>query len=558
MGRQKSLPVLGFKENLRIYEHFFNKFSVESCYDYKGNCTRRHIMKKRMRQLAALGVAVMLVLGGCAEKPAEQTAVEKPVIEPEETAEPVEAPAEAEAEKETVPLSIHVDTKNKTYYFEDGDDAYLFLQYCDVSVEGEGYENLKRNIENWSLERSEGLRSLYASFEETAAEDVQDNESFDGYSLYQTVSVARSDERIVSLSEDTWQYTGGAHGTAYRDGITFDSQSGKQLALSDIFSDYENFKEDAVERIVSYLQENYGGELFEDYITTVEGLWEDDMEPAWYLDGSGIVIVLQEYSVGPYSIGMPEVRLSYSEFKQYIKEAYLPGTVEGTSCFKENQEIFLKLPKKEEEYPMMLKYVWKEDVPICSLWLGQNEKQLESFAALNGAYLVKSGEEVFCLVVVDMASDDFVTYVYRLTDGVIQEIAQIDGLVDSGNMNSQEIIMESYVYLLGTYSGVKTYTFDGKGGFFTADTEYQLWQNEYVLTTKTDLPVTLDGTESILPAGSRIVLNATDNETYVTFTIQETGQTGILKVHRSEDDYNEVTINGMSENDCFETLPYAG
>ncbi len=515
-------------------------------------------MKKKIRQLAALGVAMMLVLGGCGEKTAEQTAVKEPAIEIEEAAEPAEAQAEGEAEKEPVPLSIHVDTKNKTYYFEDGDDAYLYLQYCDVTVEGEQYENLKRNIENWSLERSEGLRSLYASFEETAAEEAQNNESFDGYSLYQTVSVARSDERIVSLSEDTWQYTGGAHGTAYRDGITFDSQSGKQLALSDIFSDYKNFKEDAVERMISYLQDNYGEELFEDYIATVEGLWKDDMEPAWYLDGSGIVIVLQEYSVGPYSIGMPEVRLSYSEFKQYIKEAYLPGTVEGTSRFAENQEIFLKLPEKEKEYPMMLQYAWEEDVPVCSLWLDQNKKQLENFAALNGAYLVKSGEEFFCLVEVDMASDDCVTYVYRLTDGTIREIAQIDGSVDSGNMNPHEIIMKSYVYLLGTYSGIKTYTFDGKGGFFTADTEYQLWQNEYVLTTKTDLPVTLEGTESTLPAGSHIVLNATDNETYVTFTIQETGQTGELKVQRSEDDFNEVTINGMNENDCFETLPYAG
>lgn len=515
-------------------------------------------MKKKMRLLAALGVAVMLVLGGCGKKAAEQTAVKEPAIKTEEAAEPVEAQAEEEAEKEPVPLSIHVDTKNKTYYFEGGDDAYLFLQYCNVTVEGEEYENLKRNIENWSLERSEGLRSLYASFEETAAEDAKNNENFDGYSLYQSVSVARSDERIVSLSEDTWQYIGGAHGTAYRDGITFDSKSGKQLAFSDIFSDYESFKDAAVERIVSYLQENYGETLFEDYIATVEGLWQDDMEPAWYLDGSGIVIVLQEYSVGPYSIGLPEIRLSYSEFKQYIKEAYLLGTVEGTSHFKENQEIFLKLPKKEKEYPMMLQCVWEEDVPACTLWLGQNKKQLESFATLNGAYLVKSGEEVFCLVEVDMASDDCVTYVYRLSDGVIQEIAQIEGAVDPGNMNPREIIMKSYVYLLGTYSGVKTYTFDGKGGFFTTDTEYQLWQNEYVLTTKTDLPVTLDGTESTLPAGSHIVLNATDNETYVTFTIQETGQTGVLKVQRSKDDYNEITINGMSENDCFETLPYAG
>lgn len=513
-------------------------------------------MKKRMKQLAALAVAAMLVLCGCADKSAKP-AVEKPAIEIQQAAEPEEVPAE-ETEKEPNPLSIHVDTKNKTYYFESGDDAYLYLQYCNVTVEGDGYENLKRNIENWSLERSEGLRSLYNSFEESASEEAKSNGEFDGYSLYENVSVARSDERIVSLLDDTWEYTGGAHGTSYREGLNFDAQSGKQLTLPELFIDYENFKEDAIEHIVYDLQENYGEELFEDYAETVEGLWKGDMEPEWYLDGSGIVILLQEYSVGPYSLGIPEIHLSYSEFKQYIKEAYLPGTVEGIARFEKNEEIFLTLPEQSEEYPMMLQYKWEEDASVCSLWLGQNKKSLDTFATLNGAYLVKSGEEVFCLVEVDMGSDDYLTYVYRLTDGVIQEIAQIEGAVDTGNMNTREIVMKSYVYLLGTYSGVKTYTFDGNGGFFTADTEYKLWQNGYVLTTKADLPVTLDDVQSTLPAGSHIILNATDDETYVTFTIQETGQTGVLNVQRSEDDFNQITINGMSENDCFETLPYAG
>lgn len=514
-------------------------------------------MKKRMKQLAALGVAAMLVLGGCADEPEKQTVAETPEIEAEEVAEPEEEPVEEEVEA-SIPLSIHIDTNNKTYYFEDGDDEYLFLQYCTVTVEGDEYENLKRNIENWSLERSEGLRSLYTSFEESAAADAQNSEEFYGYSLYQTVSVARSDERVVSLLDDTYQYTGGAHGTAYREGVNFDSQSGKQLAFKDIFSDYENFKEEASERIIYYLKENYGEELFDDYIETVEGMWQDDMEPEWYLDGSGIAIVLQEYSVGPYVIGTPEIHLSYSEFKHYIKEAYLPGTSEGVARFEENQEVFLALPGEEEAYPMMLQCEWEEDIPSCSLWLGQNEKPLDTFATLNGAYLVRSSEDVFCLVEVDMASDDCVTYVYRLTDGVIEEIAQVDGAVDAGNINSNEIVIESYVYLLGTYEGVKTYIFDENGGFSTADTEYILHQNEYVLTTKADLSVTLDGSESILPSGSHIILNATDNETYVSFTIQETGQTGVLEIQRAEDDFYNVTINGINENDCFEFLPYAG
>lgn len=510
-------------------------------------------MKKRMKQLTALGVAAVLVLGGCAKE--EPVVEETPEVVMEEEPEEI---VEEEPVDETIPLSISIDTNNKTYYFEDGEKAYLYLQYCDVTVEGDGYDKLKRNIENWSMDRSEDLRSLYTSFEETAGSESQDNEDFYGYSLYQTVTTARADEAVVSLLDDTWQYIGGEHGTFYREGINFDSGSGKRLSMEDIFSDYENFKEDAKERIVYELREKYGEELFEDYITTVEELWAEDSEPEWYLDASGIVVVLQEYSVGPYSIGSPEIHLPYAEFKPYIKEAYLPGSAEGVAVFSENQEVFLTLPGSAEEVSMMLVSELQEDVMYNSLWLGQNELQLGDYVVLDDAYIVRNDEEIYCMLEVDMASDDYRTYIYRLTDGVIEKIEEIDASIDAGNINTAEVQMESWVYLLGTYSGVKTYRFAENGGFTTEDTEYALNRNEYVLTTTVDLPVTLDEVENTLPAGSHIVLNATDGETYVKFTIQETGQMGVLTVSRTEGDYYNVMINGMNENDCFEILPYAG
>lgn len=513
-------------------------------------------MKKRMKQLTALSVALMLVLGGCVKEPEEPVAEEVPKVEEAEIDE-IEEPEEEPVEEPT-PLSIKIDTNHKNYYFEGGEEAYLYLQYCDVTVEGGESENLKRNIENWALERSEGLRSLYTSFEESAALEAENNGEFYGYSLYQTVTATRIDERIVSLLDDTYQDTGGVHGIFYRDGINFDVESGRRLELQEIFSDYENFQAEATKRILTHLQENYGDELFDDYIENVENLWQEESVPEWYLDGSGIVIIIQEYAVGPYSIGTPEIHLPYAEFQQYIKEAYLPGSSDGVAKLDGNQEIYLQLPGFTEEVRLMLQYEWREGMPGCSLWLGEKKKSLDVFAALTNAYLLRSEDQVFCLVEVDQASDDYVTYIYRLTDGRIEEIDQIGAAIDTGNINSDEIVMESWVYLLGTYGGVKTYTFDENQEFVTEDTEYILHRNEFVLTTTVDLPVTLEGADSILPAGSHIILNATDNETYVTFTIQETGQTGVLEVQRDENDYYNVSINGMNENDCFEFLPYAG
>ena len=559
----ETLEVKGeIKEKLRKFEQFFHIFSLKSCYDTYAKKEKFNkqgkFMKKSRKQWLIFGIVALLMLGGCAKEQPEPVVEETPEEVTEEIVEEViETPAE-EPEKEEAVVRVNVDRKQKTYYLADTDKEYLYLEYCDVTVETSENQNLKKNIENWSMDRSEGLRSMHTEFEESAMIEAENNENFWGYSLYQTVSVSRVDGQVVSLLDDNYQHTGGAHGMFYREGVNFDVKTGKRLNLQEILSDYTNFSEEATGRIITYLQENYGEELFDDYIQTVESLWQEDLGPEWYMDGSGIVIVLQQYEVGPAVIGAPEVHIPYAEVGQYIKEAYLPKETDGVAKIEKNQEIYLKLPNKTEEVPMMLQYEEKDEIPTVTLWVGDKKRSLDSFAVLTNAYLVRTQDEVFCLVEGDFASDDYVTYVYRITDGLIDQVAQIYGAIDAGNINTNGILMKFWVDFLGTYGGVKKYYFDENLEFVTADTEYRLHNNEFVLTTKVDLPVTLEGSESILPAGSHIILNATDGESYAAFTIQETGQSGVLSVERDANDYYSVSVNGMNEQECFEFLPYAG
>ena len=516
-------------------------------------------MKKRMKQMLAFGVAMMLVLGGCAEKQEEPVNEETPKVEENQMTEGEDTLTEIKSEQEkTEIIRINIDTNRKNYYFEGTEDVYLYLQYCDVTAEGGENENLKKNIENWSIEQNEYLRSQADFFEGYAVEDQESNaETFEPYSLLQSVSAARIDGRVVSLIADLYYYDGGDHWKGYREGVNFDAQSGKRLALSDLFIDFENFKSYAVERMIYQLEKNYGEVLFEDYMETVEKMWQYDMEPRWYFDASGIVLVLEQYLVGPHSIGTPEIYLPYGEIKQYIKEAYLPEDQDGIALFRQNQEVYLHLPNGEE-ISMMLRSELKDDMMYNSLWVGQQEFSLQDYVAVQSAYVVRCDDELYCLVEVDEASDDYKTYIFRLTEGKIEKVEELYAGIDQSNMNVHGIRIHETIYLLGTYSGVKNYHFDENGEFVTEDTEYVLAQNSFVLTTKTDIPVTLEGSESVLPTGSHIILTATDDETYAKFTIQETGQNGMMMVERNENDYYRITIGGMDENDCFELLPYAG
>ena len=216
-------------------------------------------MKKRMKQMLALGVVMMLVLGGCTESPEEPVVEETPKVEEGEGIEVVEEETESIApEKQAVPLSVSIDTNQKTYYFEDSEKAYFYLEYCNVTVEGGENANLKKNIENWSMERSEQLRSAALSFEEDAAENFKNTgELFNNYSIYQRITTSRIDDQVVSLLENEDYYTGGAHGMFCREGINFDAKSGKRLNLAEILSDYEGFQAVATEKIIDYLKKNY-------------------------------------------------------------------------------------------------------------------------------------------------------------------------------------------------------------------------------------------------------------------------------------------------------------
>lgn len=519
-------------------------------------------MDKRIKQLLVVGMTVLMLTSGCGKvaEPTDQneTIQSEEQNSSEETTDEEQIPQE---ESLAVPCGIYVDKNQKTYYLQDGETAYLYLQYCDVTADNVSNENLKRNIENWSMERAEEIRGLSTSFKEEASDRAKID--IMTYSFYQSVALSRVDSKIVSLIEDFSQYTGGAHGSNSREGICFDAQTGKKLTFSDLFSDYETFKKESLKYTKEQLSIDYEDQLFEDYEETVEKIWSEEAF-SWYLDASGVVVVFTEYSVGPYATGIAEIHLPYDQFKQYIKQVYLPDHSDGIARLEKNQQVILSLTSKNgenEEVPFLIDYLWEDDEPdqpTCSVKLGNRSVKLDSFSVLEDTYLIQKEGEIYCMVGVDQASDDYYTYVYRLTDGMIQEAGSIMAAIDKGNINLDTIIMEERVDFLGSYTGKRTYQFNEEHELKTDETELDLQKNKIVLTTSTELSATLEGKEGILPVGSHMIIKATDNQTYVKFIIQETGQSGIMDVIRDENDYYSISIDGKDEHDCFKILPYAG
>ena len=65
-----------------------------------------------------------------------------------------------------------------------------------------------------------------------------------------------------------------------------------------------------------------------------------------------------------------------------------------------------------------------------------------------------------------------------------------------------------------------------------------------------------DNTQTSLPAGTQLYITATDDQS-VAFFKTDSGLTGSIAIEQAEDGYSWL-ISGVSENDYFDVLPYAG
>lgn len=537
-------------------------------------------MKKSTLKNTALILSAMLLLGGCSADKTEQTPpaesetaqnIQSEQKEPQTTESGVENTTETqsadgdnnEVTENTIP-TIAITQDKKEWYTDDGEVLLLEAEASKVEVIGDGFDALKDSLaRQWNglqnnyyyYERLEWAKGHYDSLEN------DEDSYFSRYSLSESVGIYRIDSNVVSFCERFYEYTGGAHGIYGNNGRTFDVNSGKELQLEDILSDSQGFYDKAVDYIIDNLQKNYEEGLFSGYEETVRTDTFDETPVSWYLDDTGIVIDYDLYMIAPYVAGTPSVTLPYDEFADYIKEDYIKAGGSIIVSVTENEDFSRLIG---EDGTVMIKSVWNElDEPYgVTVVSGNASAKVGEFSSFRNAYVIKREDgRSFVIFVCDYASDDFVTYVYEVTGGAVRECDKLNGAELSSSysgsicIGTDRIGLSMHLDVLGTYSGAMTYllTEDGKltqtSDIFTIDTEQ-------VLTVIKDLPVTLEGTDTTISAGTKIRITGTDNNGTAYFQL-DTGEKGTIKYVRN-DEWWEILIDGVSENEYFEMVPYAG
>ena len=166
----------------------------------------------------------------------------------------------------------------------------------------------------------------------------------------------------------------------------------------------------------------------------------------------------------------------------------------------------------------------------------------------------------------DLGSDDYITCGWH--GDTLEPIwfNPMDGTGAAESMDGELVfsagtpVIHGWVYQMGTYAAYRICDYSREGLFSPAvDSEWSYRGNTYALTLRRDLPVTFDltGQTGTVPAGSSITLTGSDGD--IARFVTADGRTGVISLeHRTDGFASGWFIDGVSENEYFDMLPYAG
>lgn len=159
------------------------------------------------------------------------------------------------------------------------------------------------------FERQNILKDTYKKYMEGLKGEIKaiENEQFLSETSFE--KVIYNQNNLLIIASIYYIYEGGAHGMYSGSYMHYDLEQKKIVQLQDIF--YPNYKA-ALGEIILRKAKEIGVHLYDDI---------QKIEPSgdFLLDEQGITFVYQPYEIAPYSEGIVEITLPYSEIRALLK-----------------------------------------------------------------------------------------------------------------------------------------------------------------------------------------------------------------------------------------------
>lgn len=250
-------------------------------------------MMKSRKSRVRLGLfaAMLLVTGMLLEGSVSEAAATEREGQASQAPFAVIAPGTAAAPEEGVKVETRTLTKSLP-------GASIKAEYPHIS--GLKSKSVQRKLNSLFKARAE------AFVKKSVKEMKQSGPSPSGheYEFLGTYNVTYNKNGILSLYEQTYAYTGGAHGNSYREGLTFRLEDGKLLTLDELLRANPNYRQIVDPAIAQQLQQTQG--YFGNFKTI-------GPNPSYYVKDEGVVIFFPLYEYLPYVNGFPEFYFPFSQ-----------------------------------------------------------------------------------------------------------------------------------------------------------------------------------------------------------------------------------------------------
>ena len=211
------------------------------------------------------------------------------------------------------------------------DDMAYYLGVVDIPVTEN--EELRDNIINWiSSNLNESYQGDSQDVKAMVEFDKNDFLSLDNgtpQSRQQVfITVEEDNDRYVTYFQESYLYTGGAHGITIQSGASFNRMTGQRFT-------FDMFTEPLA--LVGLIRESLKTQYFDvlmdgtdvafDEVLFAESVEEFPLpvtEP--WIRNDSVVFVYQSYEIAPYALGIPQCGIPYRELKGFLTE-------EGVSFF---------------------------------------------------------------------------------------------------------------------------------------------------------------------------------------------------------------------------------
>ena len=536
------------------------------------------------------GILSVSMLNGCGKKAADATAGTAAIQEnssaeetttqaKESSAEETKAEEEGQENQENQDSAAIVPvTVDYSYDGDWKDQKTLFSsKVAQIKLMDDSHEKLQDALKALNQSALDDQKSVIDENKEYAEQEYASNPDMVEYTFDRDILVARSDETVLSMAVMESSYLGGAHSFCATIGRTYDTQTGKELSLKDVVSDYDGI----YEYVKTQLEENYDQSMFfEDYQDTLQKMFYDESGDygtvQWTISQTGLSIYFNQYDLAPYVAGSQQVDISFKAQPQLFQSRYVVEKESYSKVIRENSSCFADVNGDGKEEEISYSVARDEYGFGCAITVtcdGQTfdtaevDKDASDAYGAYGAYssegyVLHTSDGRTYLYLQHLDDNDYrYVNVFRLDQGMPSYVGY-EGMAwyNTQILDPDSFMLYTRLDVLGTYYGMKRYHVD-EAGLPASDDEAYVINESSMLQSTRDLEVTIleengSETEATVPSGTGYTIFRTDGASYADAHLND-GRDCRIQIKEGSRGWG-WDIDGVSEEECFEWLPYAG